>query len=270
MQSCYPSAYWWPCPLWGGASGSGWCPPLATPPLDVGPVAFGVALIVTPRMTDPQCGRQSVPPQQEYAHAHPGWQSASVEHATNPAHEEGSWQKQQPLDVVMQKQPVPQACWFAHSPHPCGAQAVEKPGSKAAEAVAAVSIDPAPTAAAPAPARFSRRLLETLSSVAAIREPPFLGMVVLAHADGRLSIPQMRELRSRRRRRSRTVVNAERASGEALSMTRLTARPTGGRDPGAEVPPARGGGSWLRHRPSMLPPRERRRRTRAGAGSQST
>ena len=65
----------------------------------------------------------------------------------------------------------------------------------AALAVVAVSIDPAPSAAAPTPARFSKRPLDTRSSVAAMSlKPPDGSGHVLDHWRWRPSIPQTREI----------------------------------------------------------------------------
>lgn len=109
-------------------------------------------------------------PQHEYTHSQPGGHSLDDVHVCSPAQNMSSQQKQQPSVVVEQKQqPDPPA--HAPAPHvltqpPASMQA----GDPCALADGAVSIDPAPTAAAPRPARFSSRRLETLSSVTAIRE----------------------------------------------------------------------------------------------------
>ncbi|HEU0303127.1 MAG TPA: hypothetical protein VFR32_00965 [Gaiellaceae bacterium] len=80
------------------------------------------------------------------------------------------WQKQHPSNVMRQVQLAPQSVWNSHAPQPPASTQTGEPCW--APAADAETIDPAPNAAAPMPARFSRRRLETRSSVIAIRRTP--------------------------------------------------------------------------------------------------
>jgi hypothetical protein len=103
------------------------------------------------------------PKQHEIAHRHPGGQSELVEHVGRHEQVELSWQKQQPSVVGMQLALMPQWVWPAQGPHPQSWQPTRP------DAVVALIIDPAPSAAAPMPARLSSRPLLTRSSVTAMQ-----------------------------------------------------------------------------------------------------
>jgi len=103
-------------------------------------------------------------------------------------------QKVHPSVVVEQKQhaPVGQA-GGGHGAAPTVMHAWD--AAAFALAVDAVSIDPAPSAAAPTPARFSKRPLDTRSSVAAMSLNLLRGSGhVLDHSPRPASIPQTREI----------------------------------------------------------------------------
>ena len=115
-------------------------------------------------------------PQHECTHAQPGGHSLDDEHVGRPAQKKFSQQKQHPSVVTVQKQQAEPSQFGAvrHMPHP-PASMQDVDGGESALATDAVIIDAAPRPAAPMPARFSRRLLETRSSAIAIRRSSIRG-----------------------------------------------------------------------------------------------
>src|SRR5262245_31081575 len=107
-------------------------------------------------------------PQHVSAHTRPGGQPADDEQARLSSQKTGWWQKQHPSTVTTQKQlHPPQEVCKLQAPQPPESTQILDAGALAL-AVAAVSIDPAPSAAAPTPALFSRPRLETRPSETAM------------------------------------------------------------------------------------------------------
>lgn len=112
-----------------------------------------------------------MPEQQDHAQAQPGGHSDVSWQGTTAPQDELVWQKQHPSTAMMHQQLVSHCRWPEQTPQPPTSIHAASPWCGAnADTDDAVSIEPAPNAAAPSPARFNRRRLETLSSVTAIRE----------------------------------------------------------------------------------------------------
>ena len=110
----------------------------------------------------------SPPKQHVRAHTQPGGHPADDVHVGMPVQKTGWWQKQHPSTVTTHEQPHPgQLAWPAHTPQPPDVTQILDAGALAL-AVDVVSIDPAPSAAAPTPALFSRPRLETRPSETAM------------------------------------------------------------------------------------------------------
>lgn len=138
----------------------------APPPIDVAPA--GAAPAHTggcgfPKHLGTQMGP---PPQHVRAHAKPGGHCDDVWHGVASPQKTASWQKQQPSTVMTHPQQLPQVGWPLQAKHPPAWIQTWGSVSAAAPAVDEVTIDPAPTTAAPTPARLSSFLLETRISVA--------------------------------------------------------------------------------------------------------
>lgn len=133
--------------------------------------------------------------QHERTQAHPGGHPWELVQVSAVSQNQSPAQKQQPSTVVKQaQQPLsPHVMRFSHTPQPLWMHAFDGVVAVGvtAEAVAAVSIEAPPSAAAPTPARLSNLARETRSSVTAIRQ---------SSCSGRLHCSSMRVVCRYRRR----------------------------------------------------------------------